>query len=325
MIRRCLKTNLTICFTAAILAACVSLAYCQESASTDVGSVGYEPPSTIAFLVPSLLVCATVIMTALWLGPAWDVIAQRHIKDILPRLNALGMDEDSVSAWMRWWGIAMFGTFMLFGVIFQMIPVGLGLVFVIFVSPRFILDWLIEVRRTKLRDQLVRASMGVANSCRAGLSLAQAFEKVAAETPYPLSNELIRIVRYYRGGSRIQDALREVQKRLDLESFTVFASSVIVSLEQGGNIAAALEDISKGLQEMQRLEMKLESDTASGRLLAIILSSFPVCFLILFSILDPASMNLLYGTLIGNLVLVLVGAIVFISFKWCMAILDVDM
>jgi tight adherence protein B len=112
---------------------------------------------------------------------------------------------------------------------------------------------------------------------------------------------------------------------LDLESFTVFASSVIVSLEQGGNIAAALEDISKGLQEMQRLEMKLESDTASGRLLAIILSSFPVCFLILFSILDPASMNLLYGTLIGNLVLVLVGAIVFISFKWCMAILDVDM
>lgn len=288
-------------------------------------TIGYQPPSFLVYLLPSLLVLATVMMTSLWLGPAWDIIAQRHIKDILPRLNALGMDEESVSGWMRWWGIAMFGAFLLFGVIFQMIPVGLGMVFVIFVSPRFILDWLIEIRQTKLRDQLVRVSMGVANSCRAGLSLAQAFEKVAAETPYPLSNELIRIVRYYKGGSRIQEALREVQKRLNLESFTVFSSSVIVSLEQGGNIAKALEEISKSLQEMQRLERKLESDTASGRMLAIILSSFPVFFLGLFTLLDPASMNLLYSTLIGNLVLVVVGGIVFVSFKWCMAILDVDL
>jgi tight adherence protein B len=300
-------------------------AWSQETANMVDQTVGYQPPSFLVYLLPSLLVLATVMMTSLWLGPAWDVIAQRHIKDILPRLNALGMDEESVSGWMRWWGIAMFGAFLLFGVIFQMIPVGLGMVFVIFVSPRFILDWLIEIRQTKLRDQLVRASMGVANSCRAGLALAQAFEKVAAETPYPLSNELIRIVRYYKGGSRIQEALREVQKRLNLESFTVFSSSVIVSLEQGGNIATALEEISKGLQEMQRLERKLESDTASGRMLAIILSSFPIFFLGLFTVLDPASMNLLYSTLIGNLVLVVVGGIVFVSFKWCMAILDVDL
>lgn len=325
MITQCLKTTLTGIFTALILFFYVGQAWSQETANMVDQAVGYQPPSFLVYLLPSLLVLATVMMTSLWLGPAWDIIAQRHIKDILPRLNALGMDEESVSGWMRWWGIAMFGAFLLFGVIFQMIPVGLGMVFVIFVSPRFILDWLIEIRQTKLRDQLVRASMGVANSCRAGLSLAQAFEKVAAETPYPLSNELIRIVRYYKGGSRIQEALREVQKRLNLESFTVFSSSVIVSLEQGGNIATALEEISKGLQEMQRLERKLESDTASGRMLAIILSSFPIFFLGLFTVLDPASMNLLYSTLIGNLVLVVVGGIVFVSFKWCMAILDVDL
>ncbi len=325
MIKQCLKAASTGISASLISWTLMGQAWSQETASMVDQTIGYQPPSFLVYLLPSLLVLATVMMTSLWLGPAWDIIAQRHIKDILPRLNALGMDEESVSGWMRWWGIAMFGAFLLFGVIFQMIPVGLGMVFVIFVSPRFILDWLIEIRQTKLRDQLVRVSMGVANSCRAGLSLAQAFEKVAAETPYPLSNELIRIVRYYKGGSRIQEALREVQKRLNLESFTVFSSSVIVSLEQGGNIAKALEEISKSLQEMQRLERKLESDTASGRMLAIILSSFPVFFLGLFTLLDPASMNLLYSTLIGNLVLVVVGGIVFVSFKWCMAILDVDL
>lgn len=203
MIKQCLKTALTGISASLISLTLMGQAWSQETANMVDQTVGYQPPSFLVYLLPSLLVLATVMMTSLWLGPAWDVIAQRHIKDILPRLNALGMDEESVSGWMRWWGIAMFGAFLLFGVIFQMIPVGLGMVFVIFVSPRFILDWLIEIRQTKLRDQLVRASMGVANSCRAGLALAQAFEKVAAETPYPLSNELIRIVRYYKGGSRI--------------------------------------------------------------------------------------------------------------------------
>ncbi len=275
-------------------------------------------------LLTSLLVFACTFLAAQWLGPAWDAIAQRHIADITPRLRSLGMDEASVGSWMRYWGISMFACFLVVGVILQMIPIGIGLAFVIFVSPRFLLDRMIETRRMKLRDQLVRATVGIANGCRAGLSLAQSIEKVSQEIPKPLSVELVRIVRFYKGGSRIQDAIREVQQRLQLESFTVFASSAIVSLEQGGNVSFALERISEGLQEMQRLERKLEADSASGRKLALLLSLFPVGFLGLFTMLDPVSMGLLYTTLIGNLVLVLVGFIVFMSFKWCMAILDKD-
>jgi tight adherence protein B len=171
---------------------------------------------------------------------------------------------------------------------------------------------------------LVRASAGIANGCRAGLSLAQALEKVAAETPRPLANELGRVSRYYRGGMKIQDALRRAQERLDIEPFTVFASASIVALEQGGNLTAALEKISQGLQEMQRLDRKLEADSASGRKLANLLSLFPIFFLGLFTLLDPVSMNLLYSTLLGNLILLGVGMIVLAAHKWCMTILDVD-
>ena len=75
---------------------------------------------------------------------------------------------------------------------------------------------------------------------------------------------------------------------------------------------------------MQRLERKLEADTASGRKLALMLSLFPLFFLGLFTLMDPVSMNLLYTTLLGNLVLCVVGFIVFIAFRWCLAILDLD-
>lgn len=302
----------------------MDVAHAQSAASPVSASSPYTPPSVFALLFTSVLAFASIFLMAKWLGPAWDAIAQRHIGDITPRLKALGLDEEDVSGWMRWWGVAMFGSFLFFGVILQMIPVGFGIAFIVFVAPRFLLDQMIEKRQQKLRDQLVRASVGVANACRAGLSLPQSIEKVATETPKPLVDELTRIVRYHKGGSRIQDALMEVQKRLNLEAFTVFSSSAIVSLEQGGNVSFALERISEGLQEMQRLERKLEADTASGRKLALLLSLFPVGFLGLFTLMDPVSMNLLYTTLIGNLILCLVGFIVFISFKWCMAILDID-
>jgi Flp pilus assembly protein TadB len=234
------------------------------------------------------------------------------------------MDETRVSSWLRWWGVAMFGAFFVIGVILQMFPVGLGAAMAVFVAPRLMLDHMIAQRQMKLRDQLVRATVGIANGCRAGMSLAQSIEKVSTEAPRPLADELVRIVRHCKAGVRIQEVLRETQQRLDLEAFTVFASAAIVSLEQGGNITLALEKISEGLQEMQRLERKLEADSASGRKLATVLGLFPVFFLALFSLLDPVSTGLLYTTFIGNLILCLVGFIVFIAFKWCRAILDLD-
>lgn len=308
-------------FVCALVMLCSRVALAQDEATA---VEAYEPASPLTLLFTSALAFGAAFLAAKWLGPAWDAFAQRHIEDIAPRLKALGMDEENVSTWMRWWGVGMFGSFLIFGVILQMIPIGVGFAFLVFVSPRFILDRMIEQRQQKLRDQLVRATVGIANGCRAGLSLASSIEKVAAETPKPLADELTRIVRYHKGGTRIQDALREVQNRLNLESFTVFASSAVVSLEQGGNVSFALEKISEGLQEMQRLERKLEADTASGRKLAMMLSLFPLFFLGLFTLMDPVSMNLLYTTLLGNLVLCFVGFIVFVAFRWCMAILDLD-
>ncbi|MGE0755660.1 MAG: type II secretion system F family protein [Pirellulaceae bacterium] len=278
----------------------------------------------VPILLTSGLAFAAAVLGARWLGPAWDAFAQRHINDISPRLRALGLDDTNVSGWLRWWGVAMFATFLFVGVILQMLPVAVGATLLVFVAPRLILDRMIAQRQIKLRDQLVRATVGIANGCRAGLSLLQSIEKAAQESPPPLADELTRIVRYCRGGIRIQDALRETQLRLDLEAFTVFASAAIVSVEQGGNLTLALEKISEGLQEMQRLERKLEADSASGRKLALVLGVFPIFFLAGFTLLDPVSMGLLYSTFVGNVILCLVGCIVFGAFKWCQAILNLD-
>lgn len=283
----------------------------------------YSPPYLLITL-SSVLVCGTVYLAAVWLGPAWDNYSRSYIADLRPRLVALGMDEEAISKALRWWGVAMFASAIFFGVMLAMPPVALGVTYLVFVAPRFILDSRIQRQRVLLRDQMVRASAALANSSRAGLSLQQGLQSVAEDTPPPLRTELKRVVHDYNSGRPLPAALREVEQRLNLEAVTLFCSAILVCLERGGRVTFALDRISSGLQEMQRLERKLEADTAAGRKLATMLGMFPFFFLAMFALLDPVATWFLFETLLGQFVLLGIGATVYAAVRWCMAILDLD-
>ncbi len=275
-------------------------------------------------ILSSLCLFAAVWMITDSLGAVWDQITDRYLSDIKLGLRRLDMDDKQLHLWMRWWGISLVGSLVLFVVILQMAPLAVFVVFLIFVAPRYIMDWLLTRRRVLIRDQLVRVTVGIANGCRSGMALPQAIEKLAFDAKPPISKELQRIVRDYRAGRPLQEAIRDVQLRLDVEAFTTFASAVIVTLQKGGNISASLDRISQGLQETQRLERKLEADAAAGKRMAFILSMFPIGFLGMFYLLDPVSMNVLFGTLLGQLVILTVLVIVYVSWLWCLRILNLN-
>ena len=275
-------------------------------------------------LASSVLCFAAVSLGALWVGPGWDVISRRYVSDLTPRLRALGMEGAQIDGYLRWWGIAMFATLFVFGVVLVMIPIALGLTYLVAIAPRYILDYLISRRRILLRDQMVRASVALANASRAGLSLPQGLDLVAKEAAEPLATEFRRITSAFHAGQPLSDALGDVRQRLNLEVFNVFTSAVLVCMERGGKISHALERISEDLQELQRLERKLEADTASGRRLTLLLAAFPFVFLIGFTLLDPVMMGDLYYTLLGQIVLFGVGGLVYFAVRWCIWILDID-
>jgi Flp pilus assembly protein TadB len=89
-------------------------------------------------------------------------------------------------------------------------------------------------------------------------------------------------------------------------------------------VTYALDRISETLHEVQRVERKLETDSASGRTLALFLGLCPVAFLVLFTMLDGEFMGTLYHTFTGQCTLLLVGVIIYVAVRWCMKILDVD-
>ena len=275
-------------------------------------------------ILGTLCMFASVATLAVFLGPAWDEFTTRFISDLRPRLRALGISEASVLSMMRLWGLGLVAILFIGGVLMGKIILAVGVFLLVASLPRIILDTLIEKRRIKIRDQLVSATIGLANTTRAGLTLAQGFENIAPDIPDPLGVEFRRIVRSFQSGQPLGQAIREVKNRLDLESFSVFASSVLVALEQGGQISHSLDKISSSLAENQRLEQKAEASSAGGRRLALVLSLFPAGFLFGFYALDPSSVGLMFELTIGQIILVIIGIIVYASVRWSIYLLKLD-
>jgi tight adherence protein B len=279
-------------------------------------------------LVPTILSSACVFFAMFlgyqWMGSVWDQIASRRVALMIPRLCALGIEDSSISWYLRWWGILLVTTFVLFGILLGMFPVALGLVYLVYVAPTFVLDHFIRQRSQILRDQMVRAASCLANSARAGLSLPQGLEKVGNEVQQPMAGIIRRIVHEYKSGRPLTESLDEVSRRLDFEAFTMFSSTITVCLERGGKVTYALDRISETLHEVQRVERKLETDSASGRKLSLCLGMCPLGFLLLFTMLDGEFMGNLYHTFMGQCVLLLVGVMIYFAVRWCMKILDVD-
>lgn len=278
----------------------------------------------VAILFSSVVVFTAVFLAYRSAGHVWDSVTRRYVADITPMLDSLSIDQSKLPGYLRIWGLSLVGAFVGVAFVLGMPPVALAAVYIVYASPRIILQLMIRRRRALLRDQMVAATIALANTCRAGLSLAQGLETVGNETPQPLAAELQRIVREYKHGRPLPEALRATKDRLMVDSFTIFASAVLVSLERGGRITEALERISHSLQETQRIERKLEVDTASGQKVVYLLTGFPLVFLGLSYLMNREGTAAVFQSMLGQVVLLVVIGLSYFSFRWSQRILAIE-
>lgn len=275
-------------------------------------------------LITSLMLAIAVLLAFYSWQSVWDWIAGRYVVDLTETITALDIDRSKLPMYLRLWGFAILGSFLLFTFVLQMLPIALAVSYFIYISPRLFLHWEIVTRKSLLRDQLVGATVALANTTRAGLSLAQGFESVGRETPTPLQNELQRIVTEFQRGLPLSDAIRNTKERLRIDSFTLFSAAILTNLERGGRVTEALERISTSLQENQRLERKMEAETASGKRVVVILSLFPFLFLLLYLLIYPSGTMQVLTSWTGQLILVVVFVLVYVSARWSYRILSIN-
>jgi tight adherence protein B len=164
----------------------------------------------------------------------------------------------------------------------------------------------------------------LANAVRAGLSLAQSMEILAAQCPRPINAEFRQIVAEYNLGKPLERTLQEAKNRLNSENFALFAAAIMASHESGGRLNETVQRIAQSVLELQRLERKVMAETAQARKSAVYMSVAPAFILVAYYFIDPTNTALLFTTVLGQLLLAAAVILNVIAYLWARVILSPD-
>ena len=163
-----------------------------------------------------------------------------------------------------------------------------------------------SMRKRRLRlfeEQLPDALLMMAGSMKAGASLNISLENLIEEQPVPLSQEFELFMREQRIGTDFDVSLQHMEERLPIQDFAMVSSAMRINREIGGNLADIMESLGDTLRRKHQMEGKIESLTAQGKLQGVVMTGLPVLLAFLLYMLEPASMEKLWTTTIGWIVL----------------------
>lgn len=182
--------------------------------------------------------------------------------------------------------------------------------------PRIVLNFLKRRRLEKFNEQLTDALMTMSNALRAGFSIQQSFESVAKQELNPISQEFSHLLQQTRLGVRFEDAMTHLEERVGSEDLTLMIRAIETARLTGGNLTEVFEQIAGTIRERIRIEGRIKSLTAMGRMQAIVVGFIPLGILFAMITIDPVMMKGFIGSgtglaLIGcALVLEITGAFV---------------
>ncbi|MBN2575348.1 MAG: type II secretion system F family protein [Deltaproteobacteria bacterium] len=208
----------------------------------------------------------------------------------------------------RGWAVAVLGGLM-----------GLG-------TPLFIILIKRDQRSRKLSEQLPDALDMMARSLRAGHALPSTFRLVSTEMPDPVATEFGLAFEEQNLGASFERAVLQMAKRApDNGDLKIFAVSVVIQKETGGNLVEVIEKIAETIRARYRFYGKLRALTAEGRLSGIVLAALPVVTGLLVAVLNPGYMRLLVATRLGQFFLVYAIATWILGVLWLRRMARVDL
>jgi tight adherence protein B len=149
-------------------------------------------------------------------------------------------------------------------------------------------------RVEKFKRQLPEGLDLIARALKSGHAFTSGMSLVAEEFDDPLGPEFDKTLDEINFGVSLQDALKSLAGRIDCPDLKYFVVSVIVQRETGGNLAEIIEAIAHLIRERFRLQGKIRTLTAEGRLSALILTVMPFLLAFVLFLVNPEYMSTLF-------------------------------
>ena len=244
--------------------------------------------------------------------------------DFADKLRPLQRSTRHLRTGLIIWSASLLLLFSIFTFVLGSLPFAILSTVLLFCGPWWILRRKSQQRREQIEDQLADSMVSLSSAIRAGLSLPQAIEMLAENSPPPIKSEFGYITTDYEMGKPLDRAIEEAKEKLGSENFALFGAALLASRDSGGRLNETVDRISHSVRELQRLERKVQSDTAMARKSAIYMALAPFFILIAYWFVDPDAVASTFVHPIGQLLLTSAIVLNIIAYFWARHILNPD-
>ena len=179
------------------------------------------------------------------------------------------------------------------------VPVAALAFFLGMAAPWFYFSQKARRRAERFENSILDLSLGLTSGLRAGQALPQALEVFSRRCEGPLKEELMIVIREYRLGLELAEAMQRMYNRIPCEDLQLLIISIRLTTQSGGSMEEVQEKITRMIRGRTELHQKLKALTAQGRFEALAMALAPlVAFLLLFFINNDLMLPMVQ-TLIG--------------------------
>lgn len=196
------------------------------------------------------------------------------------------------------------------------VVIGIVAAFGAFQLPSYFLNFLRNRRRRRFNEQLVEALSQISNALKAGFSISQAFETVVQNGENPIAQEFEVFLQQQRVGVSFSAALDNLNRRVGSQDLELVCGAMDIARKTGGNLTEIFDKISLTIRERMRIERRVMTLTAQGRLQGFIVGAMPLVVGIAMAVFRPGMMMPFLRSAAGLasiaavLVLVTLGALI---------------
>lgn len=192
------------------------------------------------------------------------------------------------------------------------------------VAPQYSIKRLKRRRLQHFDEQLPDLVQALAGALRSGSGVHSALRHIVAQSPAPLIQEFGLVLREQRMGVSFEQALANLYQRVPTEGAGLVVSSLKIASQSGGSLAETLERIAATLRARLHLLGRIRALTSQGRMQAWVMACLPVALGVVLNQLDPHSMQALWQTPMGWLVLAVITVLELLGIFFIQRIVNIQ-
>jgi tight adherence protein B len=156
---------------------------------------------------------------------------------------------------------------------------------------RFVFNFFAQRRHNALYAQFPDALSMIVRAVRVGVPLGEGIRTVAREADEPTRAEFARLYDRVAIGVTLEDALREMATRNDLQEYRFFATAISLQSQTGGALSEALEGLAEVIRRRLALRARGNALAAEAKTSIMILASLPFVTGGALSVMNPSYMG----------------------------------